>query len=50
MDRDRRQSFDAVPADFNGRLLAPEWDRFDEIVENAQVRVPALARRRASGR
>jgi heterotetrameric sarcosine oxidase gamma subunit len=37
------QSFDAVPADFNGKLLPPEWDRFDEIVENAQVRVPVLA-------
>ena len=36
-------SFDAVPADFNGRLLPADWDRFAEIVENAQVRVPALA-------
>ena len=36
-------SYDAVPADFNGRLLAPDWDRFLEIAENAQVRVPALA-------
>ena len=36
-------SFDAVPADFNGRLLSADWDRFAEIVENAQVRVPALA-------
>jgi 4-methylaminobutanoate oxidase (formaldehyde-forming) len=35
-------SFDAIPADFNGRLLEPDWDRFTEIVENAQVRVPAL--------
>ena len=35
-------TFDAVPADFNGRLLEPDWDRFTEIVENAQVRVPAL--------
>jgi 4-methylaminobutanoate oxidase (formaldehyde-forming) len=33
---------DAVPADFNGRLLPPDWDRFTEIAENAQVRVPAL--------
>jgi glycine cleavage system aminomethyltransferase T/glycine/D-amino acid oxidase-like deaminating enzyme len=37
------RSYDAVPADFNGRLLPPDWDRFTEIVENAQVRVPALA-------
>ena len=36
-------TFDAVPADFNGRLLEPDWERFTEIVENAQVRVPALA-------
>ena len=31
------------PADFNGKLLAPDWDRFDEIMANAQVRVPMLA-------
>jgi glycine/D-amino acid oxidase-like deaminating enzyme len=36
-------SYDAVPADFNGRLLPPDWDRFAEIVANAQVRVPVLA-------
>lgn len=36
-------SYDAVPADFNGKLLAPDWDRFGEIVENSQVRVPVLA-------
>ncbi len=35
--------YDAVPADFNGRLLPEDWDRFLEITENAQVRVPALA-------
>jgi 4-methylaminobutanoate oxidase (formaldehyde-forming) len=34
---------DAIPPDFNGRLLQPDWDRFTQIVENAQVRVPALA-------
>ncbi|HWR47345.1 MAG TPA: FAD-dependent oxidoreductase, partial [Pseudonocardiaceae bacterium] len=34
---------DSVPADFNGRLLAPDWERFTQIAENAQVRVPALA-------
>jgi glycine cleavage system aminomethyltransferase T/glycine/D-amino acid oxidase-like deaminating enzyme len=37
------RSLDAVPADFNGRLLAPDWARFSPIAENAQVRVPALA-------
>jgi glycine cleavage system aminomethyltransferase T/glycine/D-amino acid oxidase-like deaminating enzyme len=36
-------SYDAVPPDFNGKLLSPDWDRFDEIVTNAQVRVPVLA-------
>ena len=36
-------SFDAVPADFNGRLLPADWDRFAEIIENAQARVPVLA-------
>ncbi|MGH3930958.1 MAG: GcvT family protein [Pseudonocardiaceae bacterium] len=35
--------FDSVPADFNGRLLAGDWERFAQIAENAQVRVPALA-------
>ena len=35
--------YDAVPADFNGRLLPEDWDRFGEITENAQVRIPALA-------
>jgi 4-methylaminobutanoate oxidase (formaldehyde-forming) len=33
---------DAIPADFNGRLLEEEWDRFEEIVGNARRRVPAL--------
>jgi glycine cleavage system aminomethyltransferase T/glycine/D-amino acid oxidase-like deaminating enzyme len=31
------------PSDFNGKLLPPDWDRFDEIVANSQVRVPVLA-------
>jgi len=31
------------PPDFNGRLLEEDWDRFEEIVANAQMRVPALA-------
>ena len=31
------------PADFNGKLLAPDWDRFGEILANSQVRVPVLA-------
>ncbi|MDX6664167.1 MAG: hypothetical protein QOG68_373 [Solirubrobacteraceae bacterium] len=35
-------AIDRIPADFNGRLLEEEWDRFEEIVANAQRRVPAL--------
>ena len=35
-------SFDAIPADFNGRLLAPDWPRFEEIAANAQRRVPVM--------
>ena len=34
---------DAVPADFNGRLLAEDWDRFEEIAANSRLRVPAMA-------
>ncbi len=37
------RSYDAVPSDFNGKLLPPDWDRFTEILENSQVRVPVLA-------
>ena len=36
-------SFDAIPSDFNGRLLAADWDRFEELAGNAQRRVPMLA-------
>ncbi len=31
------------PPDFNGKLLPPDWDRFEEIAANSQVRVPVLA-------
>jgi 4-methylaminobutanoate oxidase (formaldehyde-forming) len=34
---------DAVPEDFNGRLLKEDWPRFEEIAANAQRRVPAMA-------
>jgi len=37
------RTYDAVPADFNGRLLPEAWDRLEEITANAQVRVPAMA-------
>lgn len=36
-------TYDAIPADFNGRLLPDDWDRLEEITTNAQVRVPAMA-------
>ena len=29
-----------IPPDFNGRLLEEDWDRFEEIVVNARMRVP----------
>ena len=35
--------YDAIPADFNARLLPPDWSRLEEISTNAQQRVPALA-------
>src|ERR671923_267646 len=33
---------DGIPADFNGRLLEEDWLRFEELMENALVRVPSL--------
>src|SRR5579871_1607486 len=33
---------DGIPADFNGRLLEEDWPRFEELMRNAIVRVPAL--------
>jgi glycine cleavage system aminomethyltransferase T/glycine/D-amino acid oxidase-like deaminating enzyme len=33
---------DGIPADFNGRLLAEDWGRFEPLMENALVRVPEL--------
>jgi 4-methylaminobutanoate oxidase (formaldehyde-forming) len=38
-----RTDQDAIPADFNGRLLTEDWDRFEEITANSQRRVPAMA-------
>ena len=35
-------SLDAIPADFNGRLLEEDWPRFEEITENSRRRVPAM--------
>jgi glycine cleavage system aminomethyltransferase T/glycine/D-amino acid oxidase-like deaminating enzyme len=34
--------FDSIPADFNGRLLEDDWDRFEEIVVNSRRRVPRM--------
>ena len=36
-------SLDGVPPDFNGKLLAPDWPRFEEIMAGAIKRVPAIA-------
>ncbi len=36
-------SLDGIPADFNARLLEEDWPRFEELMENAIVRVPSLA-------
>jgi 4-methylaminobutanoate oxidase (formaldehyde-forming) len=38
-----RFAFDAIPRDFNARLLPEDWPRFEEIAANAARRVPALA-------
>jgi len=35
-------SLDGIPADFNGKLLGEDWDRFGPLMENAIVRVPSL--------
>ena len=35
-------SLDGIPADFNGKLLAEDWPRFEELMQNALVRVPSL--------
>ncbi|CAN5621912.1 FAD-dependent oxidoreductase [soil metagenome] len=34
---------DGIPSDFNGKLLAPDWPRFQEIMEGAVRRVPVIA-------
>jgi 4-methylaminobutanoate oxidase (formaldehyde-forming) len=38
----RDDLLDAIPTDFNGRLLEEDWDRFEEITVNARRRVPAM--------
>ena len=34
---------EGIPPDFNSRLLEEDWPRFEELMENAVVRVPSLA-------
>ncbi|HYH92126.1 MAG TPA: FAD-dependent oxidoreductase [Candidatus Saccharimonadales bacterium] len=41
-------ALDGIPSDFNGRLLAPDMDRFGPIMEGAIRRVPAMADARVS--
>jgi glycine cleavage system T protein len=36
-------SLDGIPADFNGKLLAEDWPRFEPLLQNAMQRVPGLA-------
>ena len=33
---------DGIPSDFNGRLLEPDWERFEPLMDNAIVRTPSL--------
>ncbi|TMD87946.1 MAG: FAD-dependent oxidoreductase [Chloroflexi bacterium] len=35
-------SLDGIPSDFNGKLLEPDWDRFEPLMTNAIVRTPSL--------
>ncbi|HKZ15588.1 MAG TPA: FAD-dependent oxidoreductase [Solirubrobacterales bacterium] len=34
---------EAIPADFNGRLLEEDWDRFEAITRNSERRLPAMS-------
>jgi glycine cleavage system T protein len=35
---------DGIPRDFTHKLLAPDWERFDDLMELAISRVPAISR------
>lgn len=37
-------ALDGIPADFNNKVLPPDWDRFTPLMENAIRRLPALER------
>ena len=39
---DGGRGLDAIPSDFNGRLLEEDWDRLEEIVAIARMRVPVM--------
>src|SRR3954452_11151359 len=36
-------ALDGIPDDFEAKLLPEEWPRFEELMENALLRVPSLA-------
>ena len=38
-----RESLDEIPQNFNNMLLPEDWDRFEEIATNSQMRVPKMA-------
>ena len=38
-----RESLDDIPKNFNNMLLPDDWDRFEEIAANSQMRVPKMA-------
>lgn len=38
-----REAFEEIPQDFNSKLLPDDWDRFEEIAINSQVRVPKMS-------
>jgi 4-methylaminobutanoate oxidase (formaldehyde-forming) len=35
-------ALDGIPLDFNGKLLEPDWERFEPLMNNAIVRTPSL--------
>ena len=43
-------SLDGIPPDFNGKLLAPDWPRFEEIMAGADPPRPGDRRRRRVSR
>lgn len=36
------ENFDQIPPDFNGKLLQEDWERFEDIAVNSQIRVPKM--------